>query len=258
MLVRVPRTPILQMRHVVVSRGKRRIYSDFSLNLERGVTALLGPNGAGKSTLIAALLRPDRLRQGSVLLDGTAVTGGASLTRYHSRLGHMPQDWSFFSGYTAQQSVEYVAWLKGLSGSAISSAARDALERVRLAEHRTVPVRKMSGGMRQRVGLAESLVNDPSVLLLDEPTVGLDPAQRAAFRDVLASEKQGRAVLLSTHLTDDVEAVADRVVVVADGGIHFDGTPRELAQLAGADSVDSRSLEAGYLAAVSAPTPPNG
>lgn len=240
----------LEIRRLSLHRGRRRIYDNLNLSLENGITALLGPNGAGKTTLLSALLRPDLLRAGSVHLNGEQITRGPVLRRYHAQLGHMPQDWRYFAGFTALESVAYVAWLKGVAD--VQAAARSALERVDLLDMRNLPVRKMSGGMRQRVGLAEALVNEPSVVLLDEPTVGLDPAQRASFRSVLAAEARHRAVLISTHLTDDVRAIADRVLVVESGAIVFDGTPAELAALGGADHRDPGALESGYLAAVSA------
>jgi len=245
-------SPTLEVRRLSLFRGRRRIYADLNLVLRRGVTTLLGPNGAGKTTLLNALLRPDRIRDGEVLLNGERITDGVSLKNYHSQLGHMPQDWRFFSGFSALESVEYVAWLKGLAPAAVPTAARAALSRVQLLDRAAMPVRSMSGGMRQRVGLAEALVNRPAIVLLDEPTVGLDPAQRASFRDALASEAKERAVLLSTHLTDDVRAIADRVLIVDRGAIVFDGTPTEMADLGGGKPTDASALEAGYLVAVSA------
>lgn len=242
---------ILEVRRLTLSRGRRQIYENLSFTLQTGITALLGPNGAGKTTLLNGLLRPDRIRSGSVVLDGLAVSDRTALRAYHARLGHMPQDWRYFAGYSALESVEYVAWLKAVEDP--RTAAIRALEGVDLADAIDTPVRRMSGGMRQRVGLAEALVNDPAIVLLDEPTVGLDPAQRASFRSALTAKADHRAVLLSTHLTDDVRAVANRVLVVDGGSVVFDGTPVELSMLAGSDSAEAAALEAGYLVAVSAP-----
>jgi len=241
--------PILSTRRLSLYRGRRCVYADLSFSLYEGVTVLLGPNGAGKTTLLDALVSPDRVKAGQVLLDDEIVGGGKQLQTFHSRLGHMPQHWQHFSGFTAQESVEYAAWLKNVPSRGIRAAAAEALSLVGLAEQGKSRVSRMSGGMRQRVGLAEALVNDPKVVLLDEPTVGLDPAQRAAFREALRARAKGRAILLSTHLTDDAQAIADRVLVVDKGRILFDGPPASLAALA-VDTSAPNPLEAGYLALV--------
>jgi ABC-2 type transport system ATP-binding protein len=241
--------PILSTHRLSLYRGRRCVYDDLSFSLYEGVTVLLGPNGAGKTTLLDALVAPDRVRRGQVLLDDEVVEGGKQLQTYHSRLGYMPQHWQYFSGFTAQESVEYAAWLKNVPSRRIRAAASQALSLVGLTEQGKDRVSRMSGGMRQRVGLAEALVNDPRIVLLDEPTVGLDPAQRATFREALRSRAKGRAILLSTHLTDDAQAIADRVLVVDKGHILFDGTPASLAALA-TDPSAPTPLEAGYLALV--------
>ncbi|WP_437583426.1 ABC transporter ATP-binding protein [Paramicrobacterium sp. CJ85] len=247
------RSAILEARGLSIRRGRQLIYDDITFDLHEGVTALLGPNGAGKSTLLDALSSPQRVGRGYVALDGEALMSDDSYRRYKSRTGHMPQDWRFFRGFTAQESVEYVAWLKAVPRTQLRAAARHALASVDLSEQSRTLVRRLSGGMQQRVGLAEALVNNPRLALLDEPTVGLDPAQRAHFRDVLISRKSGRAIVLSTHLTDDVQAMADRVLVVDHGHIVFDGIPADLA----AQSPDphARSLENGYLSVISHASP---
>lgn len=242
--------PVLEIHRLSLRRGRRWIYRDFDLRLDNGVTALLGPNGAGKTTLIESLLRPENLRRGSVLLRGQEITTRSHRAGYRAQLGFMPQHWRYFSGFTALESVEYVAWLKRVPRDEIGSAARAALAWVGLLDHANAPVRKISGGMRQRVGLAEALVNDPALVLLDEPTVGLDPAQRASFRSVLTKDPESRAVLISTHLTEDVRAMANRVVVVNEGTIAFDGSPSELAQLGGGGIDHPEALEAGYLSVI--------
>lgn len=247
-----PGTPILDLEQLTLYRGRKQVYQNLTLSFGTGVTALLGPNGAGKTTLIEGLLEPGRARVGFIRMDGALVPDEVQLRSYLSRIGHMPQDWKFFPGFSVKESVEYAAWLKGLPSSALSKAADEAIARVELGAQSKTRVSKLSGGMRQRVGLAEALVNKPRVVLLDEPTVGLDPAQRALFRSTMKRFSDG-AVILSTHLTDDVAAVADRVLVVSDGCILFDGTPAELARRAPEDEHLGSPLEAGYLAVVQAP-----
>ena len=240
---------VLEARGLALYRGRRRVYENLSLTLEIGITALLGPNGAGKTTLIDGLLTPQRARSGNVVFEGRVVRAGASLRRFHRRIGHMPQGWQHFPGFTAKESVEYVAWLKGIPNAQVTAAALHALTLVDLVNEADVRVGKMSGGTRQRVGLAEAIVNEPSLVLLDEPTVGLDPAQRASFRHLLRAHSDQRAILISTHLTDDVQAMADRVLVVDRGSIVFDGSPELLASYA-SDGNGSSALESGYLAIV--------
>lgn len=243
--------PVLELEDLTLVRGRRRIYEHLTVSFSVGVTALLGPNGAGKTTLLEALLEPARARHGHIRLDGLGVPGQVPLAKYLSRVGHMPQDWGYFSGFSVQESVEYAAWLKGVPSAELRSAALEAIGHVDLSEQRSQKVRKLSGGMRQRVGLAETFVNDPRVVLLDEPTVGLDPAQRSLLRQYVTSSAQDRAIVMSTHLTDDVDAVADRVVVVDNGKITFDGTPSDLRARATGTHRGASALEDGYLSVLS-------
>jgi ABC-2 type transport system ATP-binding protein len=238
--------PILHGERLTVSRGGRRIYDQASVSFGPGITAILGPNGAGKTTLIEGLLSPMRLGAGVLTLDGAQIPRHLSVPEFLRRVGHMPQEWKFFGSFTVQESVEYVAWLKQVPRASIREAATKALRATDMLDHRATKIRKLSGGMRQRVGLAEAFVNDPRLVLLDEPTVGLDPGQRALFRRFVQSNSHDRAVVLSTHLTDDVDAIADRVLVVAEGSVLFDGSPSALAALGTAAS-GTPSLEAGYL-----------
>lgn len=228
------------------------VYQDLSVSFGVGVTAILGPNGAGKTTFLEGLLEPGRAQRGTIRLDGDVVPDQVSQSVFASQIGYMPQDWNFFAGFTVQQTVEYGAWLKGIRSRDLTKAAAAAVSRVDLAERSQSKVRTLSGGMRQRVGLAEALVANPRVLLLDEPTVGLDPAQRTLFRNSIRDGASDRAVVLSTHLTDDVEAIADRVIVINDGEVEFDGTPAQLAAEAAADGTEgaATSLEAGYLTVI--------
>lgn len=236
----------MRLESARIKHGRRSIIEGLSFELGNGITALLGPNGAGKSTLIEALADPRRLASGQLFVAGHEVTGEQARLAFCARFGYMPQKWRGFPGFTALECVEYTAWLKGVSSKAVTVAAEAALGLVGLSSEKSAKVSRMSGGMQQRVGLAEALVNDPEFLLLDEPTVGLDPEQRATFREVLHANSQERAVLFSTHLTDDVLVMADRVLLLRGGQLLFDGTPRELEQYS-----DGRPgatlLESGYL-----------
>nr|WP_241732445.1 ATP-binding cassette domain-containing protein [Galbitalea soli] len=243
---------------MTIRRGSRVIYDDVSIAFDSGVTAILGPNGAGKTTLLEALLTPPRAGNATIRFVGARVDDSDSFRAFLAGVGYMPQDWTYFSGFTARESVEYAAWLKGARGSSVRSVASAALDSVDLTAFAHVKVRRLSGGLKQRVGLAEAFVNDPRAVLLDEPTVGLDPAQRASYRRFLRGHATDRAVVISTHLTDDVEAIADRVVVIAAGRIIFDGAPAELAAHGTRTEGTASALEAGYLSVVGANAPAQG
>ncbi|MFH9860119.1 ABC transporter ATP-binding protein [Streptomyces sp. NPDC017202] len=200
-----------------------------SLRLTRGVTGLLGPNGAGKTTLLRVLataVPPDRGEFTALGHDPGTSAGRLALRR---TLGYLPQTPGFHPDFTAFEFVDYVAILKELTDrTARLREVRRVLDAVDLADVRGKRLKRLSGGMRQRVALAAALVGDPGFLVLDEPTVGLDPEQRMRFRGLIAEAGEGRTVLLSTHQTEDVAMLCHRVVVLARGRVRFEGSPAEL------------------------------
>ncbi|MEU8648769.1 ABC transporter ATP-binding protein [Streptomyces sp. NPDC048737] len=200
-----------------------------SLSLTRGVTGLLGPNGAGKTTLLRVLataVPPDRGEFTALGHDPGTPAGRLALRR---TLGYLPQTPGFHPDFTAFEFVDYVAILKELTDrTARRREVRRVLDAVDLADVRGKRIKRLSGGMRQRVALAAALVGDPGFLVLDEPTVGLDPEQRMRFRGLIAEAGEARTVLLSTHQTEDVAMLCHRVVVLARGRVRFEGTPAEL------------------------------
>ncbi|MFD4571663.1 ABC transporter ATP-binding protein [Streptomyces sp. NPDC058417] len=200
-----------------------------SLRLSRGVTGLLGPNGAGKTTLLRVLataLPPDRGDFTALGHDPATAAGRLALRR---TLGYLPQTPGFHPDFTAFEFVDYVAILKELTDRAARHReVRRVLADVDLADVRGTRIKRLSGGMRQRVALAAALVGDPGLLVLDEPTVGLDPEQRMRFRELIAEAGEDRTVVLSTHQTEDVAMLCHHVVVLARGRVRFAGTPAEL------------------------------
>ena len=204
-----------------------------TLALQPGVTGLLGPNGAGKTTLLrvaATVLAPD---SGQVRLLGRDVASLDERTEVRRRLGYLPQEFGYPRGFTAFGFVDYMAVLKEWDDRAARQAeVRRVLEAVALTEVATRKVRKLSGGMRRRLGMAQALLGDPDLLVLDEPTTGLDPEQRASLRDVLSGLGHRATVLVSTHQTEDVAALCDRVVVMDAGRVMFDGAVRDLVATA--------------------------
>jgi ABC-2 type transport system ATP-binding protein len=198
-----------------------------------GVCGLLGPNGAGKTTLLRVLattLAPDG---GAVDVDGLDPADPRQRTELRRRLGYVPQDPGYHPSFTAFAFVDYVAVLKELTDRRQRhDEVRRVLEAVDLSDGMHRRMRRLSGGMRQRVILAQSLIGDPELLVLDEPTVGLDPEQRLRFRELVSDLAGDKLVVLSTHITDDVEALCDRVIVLAEGTVRFDGPVPALAALA--------------------------
>ncbi|MFG2951860.1 ABC transporter ATP-binding protein [Streptomyces adustus] len=215
--------------------GGTAALDEVTLRLTEGVTGLLGPNGAGKTTLLRVLataVPPDR-GAFSVLGHDPSTTAGRQNVR--RALGYLPQNPGFHPDFTAFEFVDYVAILKEMADrGARHREVRRILDAVDLSEVRGRRIKRLSGGMRQRVALAAALVCDPGFLVLDEPTVGLDPEQRMRFRELIAQAGEGRTVLLSTHQTEDVAMLCHRVIVMARGRLRFEGTPAELtAQAAG-------------------------
>ncbi len=238
---------MLSVDRVTRTYGRHQALSSLSLELTPGERlGLLGPNGAGKTTLLSILACELAPTSGRVILDGHPVVSRSDARAARRIVGFLPQTPSCVPSFTAQETVEYAAWLKGVPSATRSTAARAMLDRVGLGEVRDKRMRALSGGMVQRTFLAAALVARPRVLLLDEPTVGLDPAQRLQFR-ALVADLDDVAVVLSTHLVEDVAVVASRVMVLAEGAVRFEGTPAELARAALARAPGDSPIERGYM-----------
>jgi ABC-2 type transport system ATP-binding protein len=201
-----------------------------SMTLGSGVTGLLGPNGAGKTTLLRVLSTALAPTSGSVHVLGHDAHGSlAERTAVRRRLGYLPQEVAFPRGMTAFGFVDYIAVLKEWTDTARRHAeVRRVLDLVDLGDRTSTRLRALSGGQRRRVALAQAFLGTPALLILDEPTTGLDPEQRASMRAVLSGLGRQATVLLATHQTEDVAALCDRVVVLAAGAVRFDGPVREL------------------------------
>ena len=221
------------MRLVLESLGKQYAgrgwaLRDVSLELAPGMTGLLGPNGAGKSTLMRMLATIARPSAGRILWDGVEISKHPDALR--SVLGYLPQDFGVYPQLSAVEFLDYIAAAKGLEPRTARRRIDELLELVNLTEARHRALGGFSGGMRQRVGIAQALLNDPQLLIVDEPTAGLDPEERVRFRNLLTELAGERIVLLSTHIVSDVEAVAARILLLAGGVLHADGTPEQLIE----------------------------
>lgn len=223
--------------------GRKLVLRDINWVIRPGVTGLLGENGAGKTTLLSVLVGLLRPKAGAITMESDRPD-----TR--PRFGFVPQRFSLAGEMRVVDTVSYTAWINGVPRRECAAAAGRALDAVDLSDKADARSRSLSGGQRQRLGLAAGLAHDPDVLVLDEPTVGLDPTQRVRVREVIAALGQTRTVLLSTHVLEDVRYVCRRVGVLASGRLAFDGTVAEVeatieagtARTSGLESV----LERGY------------
>jgi ABC-type multidrug transport system ATPase subunit len=199
---------------------------DFTLNLGPGVLGLLGPNGAGKSTLMRILATITGATEGRVLWNGEDI--GRKPDGLRSVLGYLPQDFGVYPNLNAVEFLEYIAAVKGIDARAARQRIDELLALVNLNDARKRPLGGFSGGMRQRIGIAQALLNDPKLLIVDEPTVGLDPEERVRFRNLLSDLGGERIVILSTHIVSDVEATATGIAVVDRGRLLAHAEPEEL------------------------------
>ena len=228
--------------------GRRSAVAGIDVSIEAGVFGLLGPNGAGKTTLLrmlATVLHPDG---GTLRLLGRDPAQPAQRREIRRRLGYLPQSVGYFPNFTVTEFVEYFALLKEIPAADVTAAVERAITRVGLTDRGKSKLRTLSGGMLRRAGIAQAIVNDPELLLLDEPTAGLDPQQRVEFRQLLREIGRSASVVVSTHLVEDVGAACDRVALMHGGALLFDGTPDELAQRGVHHDVGDAPLERGYAA----------
>ncbi|GKQ35495.1 ABC transporter ATP-binding protein [Streptomyces sp. A012304] len=233
-------------------RHRRTVALDgVDLTLGRGVHGLLGPNGAGKTSLIRVLATVAQPDDGRVEILGEDVGEPGRRGTVRRRLGYLPQEFGYYPGFTVREFVAYMAWLKEMPAADAPAAVERAVARVGLGDRVDSKVRTLSGGMVRRLGIAQAIVNDPDVLLLDEPTAGLDPEQRVEFRELLRELGARATVVVSTHLVEDVAAACTEVTVLDAGRVAYRGTPASLSTLGeGSDGVGDNPIERGYTAAL--------
>src|ERR1700722_11254146 len=227
--------------------GATRALDGVDISLERGITGLLGPNGAGKTTLLSILATVNEPDAGRVLAFGLDLGHLAERVEVRRRLGYLPQELGYHRHFTVAAFLDYVAILKEITDRRrrAEEVAR-VLAAVGLEDRARSRIRALSGGMRQRLGIAQALLGQPDLLILDEPTAGLDPEQRLRFRELLSDLPGDPVIVLSTHQADDIAAICPQVVVLLQGRVRFTGTPADLAATAAgrvwtADQRDSRA-----------------
>ncbi len=216
----------IRISHLTKRFGDKTALDDVSLTLDAGVHALLGPNGAGKSTLINILTDSIERDKGEVLYNDYEITSLGA--KYRELLGYMPQQQRLYDNYTAEEFLKYMAAVKGIAPARAREQIAELLKVVNLWEVRRKKVGGFSGGMKQRVLLAQALLGEPRILILDEPTAGLDPSERINIRNYIATVAQKMIVLFATHVVSDIECIAKDVIMIRDGRICKTGTAMEL------------------------------
>jgi ABC-2 type transport system ATP-binding protein len=232
--------------------GRHQAVAGVNLETGPGVFGLLGPNGAGKTTLLRMMATVIPPTTGRLRLLGRDPGAYGSRREVRRRLGYLPQSLGYYPGFTVAEFVEYFALLKEMPSAQVPGAVATAIERVDLGGRARAKLRTLSGGMLRRVGIAQAIVNEPELLLLDEPTAGLDPEQRVHFRALLRDLGQQATVVVSTHLVEDVGAACSQVALMDQGKIVFQGTPAELTARGTEQGTGDAPLERGYTAVLAA------
>ncbi len=215
----------IDINHLNQYYGKKQVLYDINLSISTGMFGLLGRNGAGKTTLMKTLVTLLPTNEGEIRMNGIDIHDQKKI---RSIIGFLPQEFSMYGNMTAYQALDYFAVLSELDKRTRRTRINALLDQVNLTIHKNVKVKAMSGGMKRRLGIAQALLNDPKILVVDEPTAGLDPEERLRFRNLLAEVSENKIVLLSTHIAGDIEATAENVAILEQGRIIFSDSIEQL------------------------------
>lgn len=222
---------VLEIKNLTKKYNKHKTgLTDYSITLENGILGLLGPNGAGKSTLMKIISTISKPTQGTLFLDGVDIVKNPG--RIRKILGYLPQDFGVYPNLNAYEFLKYIAAMKGVGGRGLTQRIEMLLEGVNLMADAKRPIGTYSGGMKQRIGIAQALLNDPQILIFDEPTVGLDPEERVRFRQLIAELADDCIIILSSHIVSDIETIADEVAVMQGGKLITKGSQLDIIKYA--------------------------
>ncbi|MEG0295897.1 MAG: ABC transporter ATP-binding protein [Clostridium sp.] len=211
----------LKIENLYKSYRNKEALKNINITMKSGTYGLLGENGAGKSTLMRILTTVDFQTQGNVTFDGEDIVGLDE--KYRDIIGYMPQDYNVFSSFTAKDFLEYMGILKGIPKKELDKKIPEVLKFVNLEDSGNKKVKSFSGGMKRRVGIAQAILNDPKILIFDEPTAGLDPKERIRFSNIISAMSKDKIVILSTHILSDIEAIANDLIIIKKGElVEFD------------------------------------
>lgn len=215
----------IEIRNVDKFYGRKQALENVTLTISQGMFGLLGRNGAGKTTLMKTLATLHKKQKGKITVCGIPIENAKEI---RSITGYLPQDFSMYPTMTVEESLDYLGILSGMDSETRKKRITTLLKRVNLTEHRHKKVKALSGGMKRRLGIAQALLHEPRVLIVDEPTAGLDPEERIRFRNLLCEVAEERIVILSTHIVGDIEATCEDIAIMNSGKILWQGTVTEL------------------------------
>lgn len=217
----------IEIQNVNKFYGKKHALKDINLNINQGMFGLLGRNGAGKTTLMKTLAGLHQKKSGTITVCGIPIENTKEIRNI---TGYLPQDFSMYPNMTVRDALDYLGTLSGMTKAERTERMNMLLKKVNLTEHQHKKVKALSGGMKRRLGIAQALLHDPKVLIVDEPTAGLDPEERIRFRNLLTDASEERIVILSTHIVGDIEASCEDIAIMNDGKILWQGTVSELIE----------------------------
>lgn len=219
----------IEIRNLNVSYGNKQVLYDVSLSIDRGMFGLLGRNGAGKSTLMKVLVGLVPIKSGEISICGISRESEKDI---RSIIGYLPQEFNMYPNMKVDEALDYLGTLSEMKPRVLMERIEEVLEIVNLKDDRNLKVKALSGGMKRRLGIAQAILHNPKVLIVDEPTAGLDPEERIRFRNLLSNLAEDKIVILSTHIVGDIEMTCSRLSVLNDGRIIFNGTTKEIVDSA--------------------------